>query len=503
MQIVLDRQSKTPIYMQIKNQIKAMIYSGELPPYHLLPPERKLAQELGVNRSTILSAYRELKAEGLIDSRMGQGTQVMPILKGEETETIQSVYPISWHNLMSKEAMLSRDAAIIDVLEMSSKDKVISFAAGIAAKEYYPSHEMGSLDGFIKRNPAIPFIHSSIEGILPLRIKISELLKSRQMDVEPEEIMILSGSQQGLDLAARTFIDPGDIVIVEEPTYIGALQIFKGIGAKLVGVPMTENGMRLDILEDLIVRYKPKFIYTIPTFHNPTGYVMDMSHRVKLLQLSYKYHIPIIEDDAYGLLRYEGEELPTLKAMDRHEHVIYLNTFSKCLFPGFRIGYIVAPKSIIIQFSLKKQMMDLHANSFGQWWINDYIEQGLLDKHLKTVRKAYLEKMEAMLDALDRFSPKEMKWNRPQGGFYIWCQLPERYDTGKLLEKAIKAGVAFIPGEIFYTGKQATNYIRLNFTKPSISEIYEGIEKLMALIKETYPTKESHSPLPLEMNPML
>lgn len=506
MNIILDRGRKTPIYLQIKNEIKRMIFEGELLAHEVLPPERRLAEELGVNRSTVLSAYRELKAEGLIDAHMGQGTQVMPIGVIEESDmkTVkQFLYPISWQHLMSQEAFLSNETGIIDLLKMSGKSDVISFAAGIAAPELYPIKEMENLSELFQEQGYRPFLHTAVEGLYSLREKISEFMSHRQIKAAVEDIMVLSGSQQGLDLIARSFIDPGDTVIVEEPTYIGALQIFKALGARVIGVPIQEDGLRMDILEALIIKHQPKLIYTIPTFQNPSGRVMSLIQRKKLLELSYRYQTPIIEDDAYSELRFEGEELPSLKALDQMGNVLYLNTFSKFIFPGLRIGWMIAPPAVIKQMAIKRQMIDLHANSLGQYLICNYLEKNSIMIHIEKIRKQYCIRRDAMAKALDAYAPNYVKWSLPEGGFYIWCELPEELDASKIWIRANDAGVVFVPGEVFYTGKQGQNFMRLNFSFPTPVDIKKGIKILMGVIEEVMEQAiQPEGRNPLEINPI-
>ncbi|PKM50301.1 MAG: PLP-dependent aminotransferase family protein [Firmicutes bacterium HGW-Firmicutes-7] len=502
MKITIDKNNKAPIYMQIKVEIKKRIYSGELMPYELLPSERKLADELGVNRSTVLNAYRELKAEGLIDSHIGQGTQIMPLENNEEKSVKQPVFPISWHHMLSQEALRAQDTSLINMMKVSSKDKLISFAAGIADPALYPIKSFEAVSSIVNAYSYEPFLHTPVKGLYLLREGICKLMESKGISPVPEEVIVLSGSQQALDLIARNYLDMGDTVIVEEPTYLGALQIFKAAGVKVIGVPVHSKGIRMDILEALITKHKPKFIYTMPTFQNPSGSVMDMAHRLKLLELSYTYQVPIIEDDAYSALRYNGNEIPTLKALDKRGNVLYLNTFSKFLLPGLRIGWLCGPVTVIKQLAIRKQMMDLHANSLGQWLITEYLKNNQLDEHITKIIKVYRIKRDTMVNALQQYAPEGVKWSIPEGGFYIWCELPERIDSKNLLMKAIEAGVAYVPGETFYSGKQGQNFIRLNFSFPSCDDIKKGIKILMKVILDTLEMTKDTASEKVEVNPM-
>jgi DNA-binding transcriptional MocR family regulator len=294
--------------------------------------------------------------------------------------------------------------------------------------------------------------------------------------------LILSGSQQGLDLAARVFIEPGDTIVVEEPSYIGALQVFRNARARMIGVPTDEHGMRTDILELRLERHRPKLIYTLPTFQNPSGAVLSAERRSHLLELAYRHRVPILEDDTYSELRYEGEPLPSLKAMDKHGFVLYLGTFSKVLFPGLRIGWLVAPRPVVRQFTLQKQAMDLHSNSIGQFVLDRFIKCGHFESHLQNVRRAYAAKRDAMLEALTAGAACGMSWTKPMGGFYVWCRLPDDIDRSRLLSQAVDTGVSFLPGWSCFVDEPGAIHLRLNFSYSNEERIREGISRLIGIV---------------------
>ncbi len=485
MDIKITRNSSTPLYIQIYHQIQEEILAGRLPSGYRLPPERKLAATLNVNRSTVLNAYRELKASGLVDSQVGKGTIVaQPATFGDENNQ-NMVNPISWGQIYNQNAHKNNDSIVLDLIEITNKADIISFAAGMASPELYPMDDLTKITVKVMQDYGYKaLMHTPIEGHVGLRNSIKALQESMGITSKIEEIMILSGSQQGLDLIARVLLETGDTILVEEPTYLGALQLFRNMDVRVIGVPIDQNGMRMDILESHIIRYKPKLIYTMPTFQNPTGAVMSLERRKKLLDLAYYFEIPIIEDDAYGFLRYDGETLPTLRAMDSYGYVLYLNTFSKILFPGLRVGWFTIPRAVVKQFALAKQNIDIHTNSLSQWILNEYITEKLLPSHLEKVKKAYLKRRDCMLNALQKYHPSGVTWNVPEGGLYIWCKLPENIDASKILLSAGKHNVAFVPGETFYSARQGKNYIRLNFTCPSIKAIEKGIKCLMTIIND-------------------
>lgn len=502
MDIKINRNTGTPLYIQIYRQIQEEILAGRLPSGYRLPPERKLAETLNINRSTVLNAYRELKASGLVDSQVGKGTIVAQHTTFVQENSQDIIKPIAWGQIYNQSAYKNNDSIVLDLVEITNKANMISFAAGMASPELYPMKEINDITVKVMQKYGHKLLmHTPIEGHVGLRKSIITLQNEMGITSKLEEIMILSGSQQGLDLIARVLLERGDTVIVEEPTYLGALQVFKNMDVKVIGVPIDENGMRMDILESHIIRYKPKFIYTMPTFQNPTGTVMSLERRKKLLDLAYYFEIPIIEDDAYGMLRYEGEELPTLKAMDSYGYVLYLNTFSKILFPGLRVGWFTIPKAVVKQFALAKQIIDIHANSLSQWILNEYIEEKFLNNHIEKMKSEYLKRRNCMLKALQKHGSDEVSWNIPEGGLYIWCQLPENMDASKILAEASRQNIAFVPGETFYASRQEKNYMRLNFTCSDSESIEKGIQCLMTIINKESSQQQKNN-VHMDMTPI-
>lgn len=502
MDIKIERAGVTPIYLQISNGIRDMILSGTLPAGFRLPPERKLAEQLQVNRSTVLNAYRELKANGLVDSRIGQGTTVThsQLPGGTEQEEINNtndpIPSMPWEQLFSESSMRSRDTTVRDLLRMSGSNDMILFAAGVTVPG------IDSIDALqrIQKEVLAHYGHTAVqhiptEGFYPLRESISSLMKERGVMVPPEETMVLSGSQQGLDLASRVFLDPGDIVFVEEPTFFSAFHIFKAAGARVIGVPTDKDGIRTDMLAMLLKRFKPKLIYTIPDFQNPSGAVMSLERRRLLLSLAYGNQVIILEDDPYGRLRYEGTSLPPLMALDRYGHVVYLSTFSKLLFPGFRVGWLTAPPQVLHRFIMLKQLADLHTSSLPQLIFDRFIREGLLDEHLKMANTENCRRRDVMLAELDAARLDGISWNKPEGGLYLWCRLPDGIHQSRLLARSVENRVSFVPGNTFYPGIPSGNYIRLNFTYPNPVQIKEGVKRLAKALEDTRRDQKHYSPV--------
>ncbi|WP_407312273.1 PLP-dependent aminotransferase family protein [Desulfosporosinus sp. SB140] len=500
MRIILDRESKISLYLQIRNQIRRLIQTHTFPPGYCLPPERKLATTLGVNRSTVVNAYRELEADGLIESHVGKGTIVKPmaILENVKEPDIP-VQPLIWKDFYNRQSEKMYNPALSNILDHLAQDDLISFAAGAPALETYPLEKFAQINSnLIMKSQGYPFEYSSTLGLYSLREYLAEFMAARGIETQPENIIIISGSQQGLDLLAKIFLEPGDAVVVEEPTYLGAIGVFNAAGAHILTVPVDENGLCTDILEQILARHRPKFIYSQSTFQNPTGVTMASDRRMKLLQLAYRYHVPIVEDDAYGELYYDTPRVQSLKAMDDYNHVIYLSTFSKILFPGLRLGWIVAPSSVIDMFELAKQHADLHSGTTVQWLITEFCRQSLLEEHLHNVRDKYTSKRNVMLRALEKYSPPGLSWNVPKGGFYLWCQLPLGINATTLLSKASEKKVAFLPGDAFYVSTGGQDKIRLCYSRCPQETIEEGIlricEALTEISQAQSSTQNSYNP---------
>jgi DNA-binding transcriptional MocR family regulator len=485
MLIVIDRSKPTPLYLQIKKEIRELILSRTLPAGFCLPPERKLAETLGVNRTTVVNAYNELKADGLIGGQVGRGTMVLPQSPGA-AEPHQPPAALQWRQFFNEASFKGRDPLLRDLMELVSQKDVISFAAGIPDPGDYPLEVLAEIQReMIANHGADLLVHTPVEGHYPLRESICGLMESRGIHAAPEETLILSGSQQGLNLIARAFLKPGDVVLVEEPSFFCAIQVFQAAGARVFGVPTDERGMIVNALEPLLDRHQPKLIYTLPTFQNPSGAVMDLERRLHLLDLAYHYQIPIVEDDPYYEMRYEGEPVPPLKALDRYGYVLYLSTFSKLFFPGARIGWVAAPRPVIRQFTWEKQNVDLHSNNLGQWLFDGLLRRDFLPGHIRRVTANYRTRRDQLIAALERHAPAAVEWNHPPGGFYLWCRLPFTIDSSRLLATAVKQRVAFVPGTPFSTEGMGRNYLRLNFTFPAPEQLEPGVKRLVRAIRET------------------
>jgi 2-aminoadipate transaminase len=528
MHVVIDRDSQVPIYLQIARQLRQSILDGEPVAGERLPPERRLAALLGVNRTTVVNAYRELAADGLVSGQVGRGTLVTygastanvglgDLASWPRVSDIQSHVssesrlppnelpyestrlrptPLPWQQLFTPVTDVMDDPLLRDAMTVSARPDVIRLATGTPSPELYPIDAIRAIFNEALDNTGQTLLqHTPTEGYPPLREQLALWMQrtaanaGANIAVEPSQVVVVAGSQQGLYLLARTLIEPGDLVAVESPTYLGAAQVFRAAGARLLPIPTDADGMHVDLLQDLLPRRRPKLIYTLPTFQNPSGTVLSMGRRLRLLDLAARYQIPIIEDDPYGALRYDGRPLPSLAAIDRAEgraNVIYLSTVSKMLFPGFRIGWVSAPKQVIERITLMKQLVDLDTNALAQWAVWAFFERGLLEAHVDRVNSAYPLRRDRMLAALQRYCGDLISANRPDGGIYLWCRLSEGIRVRDLLPEAAREGVVFAPGESFHVDAASGRGrfdIRLNFTLPNEHEIDEGVRRLSVALQ--------------------
>jgi 2-aminoadipate transaminase len=474
----LNRESDVPLYLQIRDQIRDLVLSGDLPLGARLPPERELAAALGVNRTTVSNAYHELAADGLVEGQVGRGTIVCS-WPGSGTSAPESALsrPLRWNEYFVEER--ARDPLVRELIALCAQEDVISLAGAVPAPDLYPIERFArATDTVLRRHGRTLLQYGPTEGYYGFRETLSARAAERRITAQPENVLVLSGSQQGLDLIARAMIGPGTTVVVESPSYLGALDVFRAAGARLLSVPLDEEGMRVDVLERLLARYRPQLIYTLPTFQNPSGCVMSAQRRQALLSLAEQYQVPILEDDPYGELYYVDPPPPPLKSLDRQGHVIYLSTFSKILLPGLRIGWLVAPRPVVDRLASIKQHADLNSNTQAQWALVEFIGQGWLDEHLEVLRQAYPHRLATALSALHEYVPRGMRWNQPAGGLHLWCHLEGGLRARGLLAEAARRRVAFVAGEAFHADGGGENALRLNFTYPSEESVREGVRRL-------------------------
>jgi 2-aminoadipate transaminase len=402
----------------------------------------------------------------------------------------------AWTSRYAQRTKNIKSSAIRELLKITQNPEIISFAGGLPAPDVFPVERFREACIKVLETQASQALqYGATEGYEPLREMIARHTARYGVKAKPENVLITSGSQQALDLIGKLLINSGDRVLVEAPTYLGALQAFNVYGAEYVCVPSDNDGMRTAQLEASL-RLGPKFMYVLPNFQNPGGTTLAEGRRHELVLLAERYGIPIIEDDPYGQLRFEGEHLTPLIVLDRQNlhddgysrgNVIYLSTFSKTLAPGLRLGWMVAPADVIAKLVQIKQGADLHTSTFTQMVAYEVARDNFLDGHIKLIRKVYGERRDVMMSSMEQYFPPEVSWTRPQGGLFLWVTLPEGMDCHQLFEAAIKENVAFVPGDSFYSGngyaEEGRRHFRLNFSNAQPEQIREGIRRLSVAIK--------------------
>jgi 2-aminoadipate transaminase len=383
---------------------------------------------------------------------------------------------------------------IRELLKLTRRGGIISFAGGLPDPSTFPVEDLKAITArVLEREPQLALQYGPTEGDTRLREELVRWMDKDGIRVVPDQILITIGSQQGLDLVGRVFLDPGDVIVVERPTYMAALQVFRMYRAEMVGVAQDDDGMRMDLLEDTLARLvasgkHPKIIYVVPDFQNPSGVTMSEPRRRRLLALAREFRTLVVEDNPYRELRFEGDSPPPVAALDDDGRVIYLSTFSKTLCPGMRIAWVAARDEFIQQFVTAKQGMDLCCPAFTQAIAAEFCATGAIYTHVPGIAALYRRKRDVMLAALEQEMPPGVSWTRPHGGLFLWVRLPESMDTEQLLRPAIEEeGVAYVAGSGFHADGGGKNTMRLNFSYPSEMEIKEGIRRLASLVKKRVP----------------
>ncbi len=490
-EIPLDRSKAIPLASQIRAHLERLITGGFLAPGVKLPASRDLARLVGVNRTTVTLAYEELVARGLLRAHVGQGTFVAEAAArvGHGSAERAPGRVIDWSGLFSKGSQLiAAEARRREFYSQVSRvtDGVISFAGGVPNSALFPTEAFRRVLNRVIRAEGTELLqYYPAGGYPPLRRFLATYLLRFGVEVRPEDVLIVNGSQQGFDLIARTLVDPGDFVAIEQPSYPRAIQVFRSFGAQLLPIPMNESGLRLDVLERILERHAPKFLYCQPSAHNPTGVTMPALARHRLLDLTGRFQIPIVEDGFDGSLFYDERPPAPLKAADPHGLVLYIGTFSKILFPGLRLGWLVAPRPVLDRLVAAKQLTDIHTSPLIQAAVYHFCQQRLLDRHLRRSAAEYGRRRALLLHSLKRLMPKGVSWTEPQGGFSLLVTLPEGLDAVTLLPRAADRGVAFTPGSAFFLEGDGERTLRLSFSSVPANRIEEGVRRLVEAIRES------------------
>src|SRR6201991_3807453 len=381
-------------------------------------------------------------------------------------------------------------SAMRDLMAITAQPNVISLAGGLPDTTTFPAEDFAALMARVAvDSSAAALQYGPTEGMEDVRAAIVKVMEAEGMRAEEDDLLVTTGGQQVIDLVCRAFIDPGDVIVAEGPTYPGAVPCFDSFQADVVQIEMDADGMRIDVLQDTLERLRadgrrPKFIYTVPSFQNPAGVTMSLDRRRELVRIAHEQELVVLEDNPYGLLRYEGDALPTLLSLDGGRYVVYLGTFSKILSAGLRLGWAAAPAPILEKLNLGKQGADLCSSSLTQHFVAEYFRSRDWKAYLDKLRKLYRRRRDVMLEALEEYLPAEATWTRPRGGLFIWAKLPDYIDTTDLLARALRDNVAFVPGRAAYLDGRGGSEMRLNFSGVSEDEIREGVRRIGKVVRE-------------------
>lgn len=459
----VDKNKSTPLYIQIFNQFKKYIENGSIPPGYKLPTIRSLAKELGVNNVTVINAYRLLEANGYIEKRVGSGTYV--------SETVrQSEMPIE-------------DIKALEHGQILVNKNMINFSSSSPNPELFPVEDFKVIiNKVLERDGGYAFEYQDTKGYMPLRKVIAEFIKKDEVIIDYEDVQIISGGQQGIDVVSKALINFGDCVFVESPTYSWAIASFKSRGAEIVDIELEKDGINVDMLEEKLKIFKPKLIYTMPVFQNPTGISYSVEKMKKLIEIAYKYDTYIVEDDFSNELNFSNNKHLPLKAYDKYDRVIYIKSFSKIYMPGLRLGFILSPKNLINSFAEAKYVTDLSTSGLMQRAFEIYLKEGMWEKHVEVFKNTMKNRFDEMKRLLLDNSYFEI--NIPDGGFYFWIKLKENISAKMIYLKCIERNVSIVPGSIFFSNKIDDSHIRLSYASCEVDKIRKGILTIEEVIKD-------------------
>lgn len=466
-----DRTVKKPIYQQIADYMERRIAFGEFPPGSLLPSERKLADTLGVNRSTVILAYEELRASGLIESAKGSGTKVTRHKWG-----IAPKQPPNWRTYVEGGTFLPNLPFIRRIREELRKapGELIDFASGELAPDLFPNDIVRML---LREQPFEEDLgYDDPQGYSPLRETLVPFLK-RQLGINSTEssILITSGSQQSLYLVTQCLLSPGDTVAIEDPSYCYSLPMFQSAGLRLIRLPVDEHGMNPDDIVALHRQHRIRMLFLNPNFQNPTGSVMPLERKIRLLSIAADLGIPIVEDDPFTLTAFDGNPPPTLKSLDTTGNVLYIGSLSKIAASGLRIGWLIAPRAVVSRLTDARQQMDFGLSRIPQWVANHFIVRGHFERQIQFLRKRLLEKRDELTHGLHTVMGSSVTFAEPQGGLNLWCKINREVDDFKLLDEAIKRGVLFVPGSVYGSDH---GFMRISFARPQMDDMRPGLTHL-------------------------
>ena len=489
MTIRIDKDAKVPVYLQIADQIKAQIISGALPRGGTLPSERALAQILDVHRNTVVKAYSELKSDAWVESRQGVGyvvtdTEEMQESKGDGAPPLAG--RVNWIGAVA-DKYLDMEKTFDDLFQRFTDESKYSLGSGISTNEVFrPERVAHDIAPLMTSAGCCQYFYSPYKGDKFLRQKLVSFLSTKGVKASTGEIQILSETNQAVDFIVTLLVQPGDTVVMEEPVHPDMSRAMELAGAKILTVPVDQDGMRVDLLEKLILHKHPRFIFVNSSFHDPTGHILSLERRKKIIEISNTYRVPIVEEDAASELVYEGEKLPPIKAFDTLENVIYIYSFSLTFVTGLSIAVVVANADVIRSLSYLVSVRLMASDWMTQKLLGRYLDDGTYYKALDEFRASYSRKQRLVCEKLDEMAALGVSYERPRGGVYIWCRLPDGVDSKRFINRAYNMGLILIPGYVFYPFKNGgRNYVRINYSYESDERLLAGMEVFRAALLES------------------
>ncbi len=486
----LQPESHIPLYIQLRDQLRALVHAGELRLGDRIPASRELASQLGVHRTTVANAYAELASEGLIEGHVGRGTFICgapPNRQFTPPPRTNGNGALRWEALFADEGGDERLSRLMPEVPADA----IAFVTARPSEDFFPVEEVRRCANSVLRSEGRKILQlGSSDGYEALKNVLIEMLRGEGLPVRSEQLLITDGCQQALDLLCKAFLRPGDSVVLENPAYPGAIAIFASARVRCLGVPVESDperlgyaGLDVDAFESVLMQNRVKLVVLTPDFQNPTGTTLPVAERRRLLEIAGRYQVPIVEDHIYARLRVQGNAVPSLKSLDRSGLVIHIDSFSKVAFPGLRVGWVVGPENVIERLRLVKQSTDLHTDQLAQATVAEFVRRGFLARHLAKMRKVYRSRLQTLEKALEQHMPEGVTWTRPEGGMSVWVTLPAGFDAGELLIHVRERGVLFVPGRYFYFQNPRTNTLRLGFAGLDEKRITRGIATLGELLK--------------------
>lgn len=471
-----DTGSEIPLYEQIRRFIRERVAQGDWPPGVRIPPQRELAQRWGVNRSTLIEALEELKAEGVLESRSGSGVQVA----NNTWALFAGGAGTNWNRYIGKGVHTPNQPTVQAINRHEFEPGILRLGTGELTPSLYPGAMVREvLHRTAERIPDLNYLEG--RGLLELRRIICHRAQALGIHADPSQVLITTGALQGLQLISMGITPHGSTILVEQPSYLQSLQVFQSSGMQMKGLPMDFAGLRMDSLRKVLRGRQTPFLYTIPTFHNPTGITMPLERRQALLELCQSERIPVVEDDIYRELWLDEPPPPPLKAMDRFGNVIYLGSVSKSLAPGLRIGWVIGSEAVIERLADIKMQTDYGSSSLSQWALTEWLESGLYDRHSEHIRQELRRRRQVALSTLDRYFKDLALWDKPIGGFYIWLRFKQKIQLHSLFEAALKRKVLLNPGYLYEA--EGSSNLRISYAYASSEEIEAGLAVLAQLVE--------------------